>query len=122
MKPVISFLFIFVLFMIASCTEAYQLPHLGSKTTIVITGLITNEPGPYYVRGTENISDFSTGKTIQRGINDARVTITDNKGNVDELRSFYAVPTDSILKYSGINYYGIPYESWDYTLEITDGA
>jgi hypothetical protein len=69
----------------------------------------------------ENVSNLSTGKITQRGINDARITITDSNGNVDELRSFYSVPTDSMLDYSGINYYGVPYEGWSYSLEIPDG-
>ena len=99
--------FLFVLYMMMSCTEIYELPNMGSKTTIVIAGLVTNEPGPYFVRVMENVSDMSTGIIIQRGIDNARVTITDNKGNVDILRSFYSVKTDSTLLYSGINYLGI---------------
>jgi len=121
MKSNIFLKFLFLIFLIASCTEDYKLPNLGSKTTIVITGLVTNEPGPYFVKIMENVSDISTGQLIHRGINDARVTIFDNNGNVDLLRSFYSVPTDSTLEYSGINYYGIPYEGWNYTLEIPDG-
>ncbi|MDR2146693.1 MAG: DUF4249 domain-containing protein [Tannerella sp.] len=114
--------FIFPVFCLTvSCTEIYQLPDLGSQTTIVITGLITNEPGPYYVKVLENVSDISTGTNIQKGINDARVTITDGKGHVDELRSFFSVPMDSVLVYSGISYYGIPEEEWEYTWNIPDG-
>ena len=96
MKSYISYLFIFSFFLITSCTEDYQLPNLGSKTTIVITGMITNEQGPYYVKVWENVSNISTGEFKKRGINDARVTITDNSGNVDELRSFYTLEVDSV--------------------------
>ena len=107
--------------MMASCTEDYLLPHIGDHTTIVITGLVTNEQGPYYVKVMENVSDISTGKNIQRGINDALVTITDGNGNVDELRSFYSVPLDSVLTSSGIYDNGIPYEIYQYFIEIPDG-
>ena len=114
--------FLFVLYMMMSCTEIYELPNMGNQTTIVIAGLVTNEPGPYFVRVMENVSDLSTGIIVQRGIDNARVTITDNKGNVDILRSFYSVKTDSTLLYSGINYLGIPYAEWAYSLEIPDGT
>ena len=119
-KTKIFFLFVFCV--IISCTEKYQLPDLGSRTIVVITGLVTNEPGPYYVKVIENVSEISTGKIIQRGINDARITITDEKGNVDVLRSFFSAPSDSVLESSGINYNGIPYSLWYYTLEIPDGT
>ena len=95
MKSYLSYLFSLAFFFLASCTESYQLPNLGNQTTIVITGLITNEPGPYYVTVWENVSNISTGESIRRGINDARVIITDSKGNVDELCSFYSVPLES---------------------------
>jgi len=97
MKSYISFLLLFVFFLTTSCTEKYEFPNLGVQTTIVITGLITNEPPPYYVKVVENVSNLSTLVTNQRKINDAQITITDNNGNVDELQSFYSVPLDSAL-------------------------
>ena len=115
------FLFLFVICMTTSCTEAYQLPDLDSQTTLVITGLITNEPGPYYVTVMENVSDISTGENIRRGINDARVTITDSNGNVDVLRSFFSVPFDSVLVSSGIDYFGRPFEIINYSFDIPGG-
>jgi len=97
MKSYISFLLLFVFFLTTSCTEKYEFPNLGEQTTIVITGLITNEPPPYYVKVVENVSNLSTLVTMQRKINDAQITITDSNGNVDELQSFYSVPLDSAL-------------------------
>ena len=82
-------------FFATSCTEDYQLPNMGSQTTIVITGMVTNEPGPYYVSVYKYSSNLSTGKAEQQGINDARITITDSNGNVDELQSFYSVPVET---------------------------
>ena len=103
MKPY-SYLLFFAFFLTTSCTERYLLPDMGEHSVIVITGVVTNEPGPYYVRVVENISNISTGKTTLRGIDDARVTITDSNGNMDELRSFYSIPLDSVLTGSGIIY------------------
>ena len=121
MKSNFFCLFLLVICMTTSCTEAYRLPNLGTQTTLVITGLITNEPGPYYVKVMENVSDISTGKNIQRGINDARVTITDSNGNVDELRSFCSVSLDSVLVHSGIDGFGTPFERYTYSIDIPDG-
>jgi len=45
----------------------------------------------------EYVSNISTGKTARRAINDARITITDNHGNVDELQSFFSVPVETRL-------------------------
>ena len=109
----ITYLLLSGFFLITSCTEYYQLPKLGEQTTIVITGLVTNEPGPFYVRVVENISDISTLKTIQRPINNARVTITDSNGNIDELLSFFSVPIDSLLDDWGGRY--------QYFIDIPDG-
>ena len=86
-----------ILILATSCTEDYQLPNPGSQSTIVITGLVTNEPGSYYVTVWEYVSNISKGQTIRRGINDARVTITDSNGNVDELQSFFSVPVETRL-------------------------
>ena len=118
MKYPAFYLLLLIFCLITSCTEPYQLPDMDRQTTIVITGLITNEPGPYYVRIMENISDFSTGNITRRGINDARVTITDSNGNVDELLSFYSLALDSVMfETEWGNYpryfYGVPGEDGD---------
>jgi len=116
MKSHIAYLLIIPFFLILSCTEDYLLPNLGTQTTIVITGMITNEPGPYYVTVWENVSNLSIGETKRRGINDARVTITDSNGKVDELQSFYTVELDSVKfdfdndYYRYYYFYGIPDE------------
>jgi len=115
MKFRISYLLLIVFCLISSCTERYELPNLGTQTVIVITGFVTNEPGPYYVKVMENVADISTGKTTQRGIDDARVTITDSNGNVDELRSFYSVPIDSVLIESPSRVY------YSYFVDLPDG-
>ena len=120
MKSYTSYFFIIAFFLITSCTEDYQLPNLGSKTTIVITGMITNEPGLYYVTVWEYVSNISTGKTIRRDINDAWVTITDNKGNVDELQSFFTVPIEKEL-YVPDPVYNPDFSYYLYFYKIPDG-
>jgi hypothetical protein len=79
--------------------------------------MITNEPGPYYVRVVENVSNISTGKTTQREINDARITITDSNGNVDELQSFLSVPIEEEIIESPFP----PYSWYEYYYNIPDG-
>ena len=121
MKSNLFCFFLLVIYMATSCTEAYQLPNLGSQTTIAITGLITNDPGPYYVKVMENVSEIPTGKNIRRGINDARITITDSNGNVDELRSFFSVSVDSVWLYSRTDDSGTPYDVYSYFIDVPDG-
>jgi len=122
MKSHIFYLFLLIFCLTTSCTEKYFLPDMGGQTVVVITGLVTNEPGPYYVRVMEYVTDISTGKTAQRGIDDARVTITDNYGNADELRSFYSVPLDSVLYYSDVIWgTNDSVFRYGYFIEIPDG-
>jgi len=123
MKTHLSFYLSLVFFLINSCTEDYQFPNMEKQTTIVITGLVTNEPGPYYVTVWEYISDMTTGNTAQRPINDARVTIADSNGHVDELRSFFSVPIETELiespypPYSWYNeFYRIPDDEGGYAI------
>ena len=47
MKKQSFFLLLLLLCTIASCTEHYEFPDMGGQTVIVITGLVTNESGPY---------------------------------------------------------------------------
>ena len=122
MKKHTIYLFLFSFFGSVSCTDEYHLPNYGNQTTFVISGLVTNESGPYYVRVMENISDMTTGRIIQRGINNARVTITDGNGNVDVLQSFFSAEVDSVLIQSGfITGTGIPYEIYKSFIIIPDG-
>ena len=114
MKPYVLISFFLVFCLMISCTEDYHFPNLGEQTTIVISGLMTNEEGPYYVRVVESISDISTLKTRQRPINDARVTIYDDQGSMDELRSFFTIPLDSTLRPLSEDHY-------EYFIEIPDG-
>jgi hypothetical protein len=79
-----------------SCTEEYQLHDIENLTTIVVEGSITNIPGPYFIRISESTSNVLTGETTQRGINDARVVITDEKGNKDELQPLSDLKVDSV--------------------------
>jgi len=111
MKSSIFFFLIIFFYMFISCTEDYKFPILDGQSVIVITGLITNEAGPYYVKVEEIISNISTEEFIVRGVNDARITITDSNGNKDELRSFCSLPIETeVLEYWPYkrDYYKIP--------------
>ena len=116
----VSFFILFIILLLTSCIEDYQLPGTEQQSTLVISGLITNEPGPYYVKIVECVSDITTGRITQRGINDARVTITDQTGARDELRGFHTIVPDSTETSSGTDVNGNPYNYYRYFLKIPD--
>ena len=99
MKTYIFCLLVFIFYMNISCTEKYQFPKMKGQIVVVIAGLVTNEPGPYYVTVWEDLSNISSRVKYPtvRPINDARVTITDSDGNMDELRPFLSVPVETEL-------------------------
>jgi len=114
MKINIKHIITIIAFTVASsaCTEEVSNDIFTGKPVIVINGLITNEPGPYFVRVTKSnstLSDFNDnnssgsstlttkdGRIIHEPITNAIVTITDNEGNTDVLK-----PSDDESSYGG---------------------
>lgn len=88
-------------FYIASCTEDYHLSTMDHVRILTIDGCITDEEGPYLVRLTENI----TGDTIAMvsPVMDARVVITDDAGNMDELNPLWKERVAIRMVTGGIN-------------------
>ncbi len=74
-----------------SCTEDYQLRTMKNARILVVDGCITNEAGPYRIRLYEYLSDLSsdTLRATQIPVTNARVVITDNLGNRDELKPIW---------------------------------
>lgn len=73
--------------MLISCTEEFNINIEEADARIVFAGAITNEEGPYFVK--LSLSNPNTQKfSSQTGITDALVIITDNKGNIDTLKTF----------------------------------
>ncbi|MFA9389039.1 MAG: DUF4249 domain-containing protein [Prolixibacteraceae bacterium] len=82
--------FILFVFLFSSCIEEYDLKINEAEPRLVVEGLITNTPGPHYIRLTksETGSYISTVKnTTQNAIpvKDATVIITDDYDQIDTL-------------------------------------
>lgn len=78
---------------ICSCKEEIDLTIGNSTPRLVVEGLITNLPGPYYVRLTLSKPGLSVNATATEFGNDnyipvtnATVIISDNIGNIDTLK------------------------------------
>ncbi|OJJ21107.1 hypothetical protein BKI52_11095 [marine bacterium AO1-C] len=74
-----------------SCEERIDSALLTGDPVITINGMITNQPGPYYVRITKSVTDLT--KTTDRvflnkfdPVHQAVVTINDDHGNIDTLK------------------------------------
>lgn len=109
---VVSFIlyFIIVAFFIG-CTEKFNLESAMSAKILVVDGLITNNPGPYYIRLTwsqpginkssvsffERFSDDSA-----EPVKDALIIISDNLGTIDTLK---LVPDTSYISFKGLDLY-----------------
>lgn len=89
MKYVILFILMTVL--IAGCVEDFDLKLNNSEPRLVVEGLITNKPGPYYVRLTKSKTNNITSNEDSRDenvdpITDAQVIVRDDQNNVDTLK------------------------------------
>lgn len=88
---IIGIILIFSLGMF-SCTEEFDFQYKNNEERIVVDGLITNQPGPYYVHLSEAITRIiSTNysgvlKKVGKPIKDAVVSISDNQGNQEVLK------------------------------------
>lgn len=81
MKNIITFIIIAVF--LASCEKEINIDLNSSDAQYVIDGMITDEPGPYYVTITKSVN-FSDSNDYPP-ITDALVIISDNTGVVDTL-------------------------------------
>lgn len=83
--------FIISLFFLAGCIEDYDLKLPDTEPRLVVEGLITNHPGPYYIRLTKSkIGDFTSPDEEYTDnaepVMDAMVIITDDSNQVDTLK------------------------------------
>lgn len=83
MKQLISIMII--AFLCASCEKVVDLKYKDNPSRLVISGNITNEAGPYYVKISKSIKLTETGAYPL--VNDAVVTISDDAGNSETLTS-----------------------------------
>ena len=77
--------------MTSSCIEDFDLKLPVAEPRIVVDGLISSKPGPYYIRLTESkvgnitTSEISNNELVNP-VNDAIVVVSDNIGHVDTLK------------------------------------
>ena len=88
MKNIIVLL---LLTLIMGCVEDFDLKLNNSEPRLVVEGLITNKPGPYYVRLTKSKTNNITSPEESRDENvdpvtDAQVIVRDDLNNVDTLK------------------------------------
>jgi len=82
--------FILLAIMVSSCIEDFDLKLPDAEPRIVVDGLISSKPGPYYVRltlskiGTITTSEISNTELVNP-VNDAIVVVSTSLGEVDTL-------------------------------------
>ena len=80
----LKYLLIAVLpFLFAACEEVVEVPLKETEPKLVVEGLITNQPGPYYVKLSTTGNFYSTAPSPK--VTDAVVTVSDNAGNSEVL-------------------------------------
>lgn len=85
-------IYIILAISICSCSEKYNFDFDNNEPILVVDGKITNQNGPYYVRLSESInktvaSDYSgTNANIAKPIEDATISITNSKGETENLK------------------------------------
>jgi hypothetical protein len=82
MKSIIYFLA--ALMVLTSCEQVVELDLNSNVSKVVIEGNVTNQPGPYFVKISKSV--LLQDKT-QPTIDNAIVTISDSKGNIETLES-----------------------------------
>ena len=75
--------FVFLMAGICSCEKVIQVDLNSAAPQIVITGEVTNEPGPYTVKISKTVN-FSSSNTFP-AISGAKVKISDKNGLIDTL-------------------------------------
>ncbi len=109
-----SIVFLMIVFLFG-CKDEYDFKLADQSPKLVVEGIITDGPGPYYVRLTLSQSTYTTDgldSTHLYGVGDyfkpvldAKVVISDNQGIIDTLRpckdTFYIHHT---WTFDGVNY------------------
>ncbi len=89
MKNILTFILLTI--MISSCVEDFDLNLPEAEPRIVVDGLISSKPGPYYIRltlskvGNITTSENSNNELVDP-VDDAIVVVSDNTGQIDTLK------------------------------------
>lgn len=87
-----KFVFLIALFNLYSCVEEFDLVVPDAAPRLVVDGIITNNPGPYYIRiiksnpGNYIAKNNGFYSDLSEPITDATVVITDDEGQRDTLK------------------------------------
>ncbi len=112
-----SFIIILVFLVVPSCIDPLYFDKGETTKSLVVDGLITNEPGPYVLyltRTTEYNSYYVNAEEVEGAI----VLISDDKGNSELLTESY-VP--GIYKTDPDGIRGIPGRYYKIKIETPDG-
>lgn len=108
MKLKLSIILLLFFLLVYSCIEPFDFNIKGDKSeSLVVEGLITNEPGPYFVYLTRTTDYGSTIESIEV-VESANVIISDDLGNSETLTEtrpgIYETNPDSIQGIQGRSY------------------
>lgn len=89
MKRIVIFLI--SLFLFTCCVEQFDLKLKNAEPRLVVEGLITNQPGPYYIRLTKSKTGSlaypnQENKDNAEPVMDAMIIITDDSNQIDTLK------------------------------------
>ncbi|HAH24564.1 MAG TPA: hypothetical protein DCL77_12575 [Prolixibacteraceae bacterium] len=106
MKRIVLFLILSILLL--GCVEDFNLKLKDAEPRLVVEGLITNKPGPYYVRLTKSIpggvssnTNLSYSTDNAEPVVDATVIITDDLNNADTLKAYKSADSKEIYYNQG---------------------
>ncbi len=83
MQKILFYIFIGLTLYLSACQEVIEVPLDNTSPKLVVDGLITDQPGPYYVKLSVTGDFYSTAPAPS--VTDAVVTISDNAGNTEIL-------------------------------------
>ena len=89
---------ILAIILFSSCTEDYRLHSLENQRVFTVEGCITDEEGPYRIKLAEYMPDWAgdTAGLKSFPVTDARVIITDDAGNTDELKPLWKEQIEAV--------------------------
>ncbi len=84
-------IFIALAITLSGCTEDFNLKLPDAEPLLVVDGLISNRPGPYYIQLTKSkVGDMAmieaSNKEVINPVSDAIVIISDDRGEIDTLK------------------------------------
>lgn len=102
-----------LLLLVVSCVTEFQPDSVSIPSALIVEGMITNQPGPYFVKLTRT-ADYSY-KSLNLLVTGATVTISDDLGNKETLR---ATATGGTYQTSATGIQGVVGRTYKLTIRI----